>query len=159
MAQKEVNYLCIAQQFTYRGDYETHLTKDLGLRPGAPAWESAIRAFELKEHLDAARRRRDRAPKDLSEERQLIEIAEKRTLQVAEGVAHARGVLPLSTGGTRPGTGFEKIRSCDAGVGCVQARNSVNYSLEGSCWSLSLRRSPRNSSAALLSLATRGLNS
>ena len=83
MAQKEVNYLCIAQQFTYRGDYETHLTKDLGLRPGAPAWESAIRAFELKEHLDAARRRRDRAPKDLSEERQLIEIAEKRTLQVA----------------------------------------------------------------------------
>lgn len=80
---KEMDYAALAYQFRHRRDYEHHLVRELGLKPGTNDWEKASRDYDLKEHLGEQQRRPDRAPRRDPEERRAIERAEDRLIQVA----------------------------------------------------------------------------
>lgn len=82
-ASKEVDYAALAHQFRHRRDYERHLVRELGLKPGTNEWEKASRDYDLKEHLGDQQRRPDRAPRRDPDERRAIERAEDRLIQVA----------------------------------------------------------------------------
>jgi hypothetical protein len=80
---KEVNYAALAHQFRHRRDYERHLVRELGLKPGTNQWGKASKDYDLKEHLDGQQRHPDRAPRRDPDERRAIERAEDRLIQVA----------------------------------------------------------------------------
>jgi hypothetical protein len=82
-ASQEVDYAGLAGQFRHRNEYERHLVRELGLKPGTTSWEKASTAYDLKEHLEDLQRRPDRAPRRDPDDRRAIERAEDRLIQVA----------------------------------------------------------------------------
>jgi hypothetical protein len=82
-ASQELDYTDLARQFRHRHQYERHLVRELGLKPGTTSWEKASSAYDLKEHLEGQQRRPDRAPRRDADDRRAIERAEDRLIQVA----------------------------------------------------------------------------